>query len=66
MATVAGVKVKAKKPRAVSFHSKPTDGPVWNTEQARELPQEEFDHLLRKSMNYYNYHYSQKDLKKSF
>ena len=64
MATVAGVKVKAKKPRAVSFHSKPTDGPVWDTEQARELPQEEFDHLLRKSMNYYNYHYTQKDLKK--
>lgn len=38
--------------------------PVWDTERAEKMPQAEFDHFLRKSFSYYNYYYSQKDLKK--
>lgn len=38
--------------------------PVWDTERAAAMPQEEFDHHLRKAFFYYNYFYTQKDLKK--
>ena len=38
--------------------------PVWDTDRARTMQFEEFDHHMRKSLNYYNYFYSQKDLKK--
>jgi len=38
--------------------------PVWDTERALAMTQEEFDHHLRKSFFYYNYFYSSKDLKK--
>ncbi len=38
--------------------------PVWDTERALAMSQEEFDHHLRKSFFYYNYFYSAKDLKK--
>ncbi len=38
--------------------------PVWDTERALAMTQEEFDHHLRKSFFYYNYFYAQKDLKK--
>ena len=38
--------------------------PVWDTERALKMTQEEFDHHLRKSFFYYNYFYSAKDLKK--
>lgn len=38
--------------------------PVWDTERARVMSGEEFDHHMRKSLNYYNYFYNQKDLKK--
>jgi hypothetical protein len=38
--------------------------PVWDTERALKMSQEEFDHFLRKSFAYYNYYYAQKDLKK--
>lgn len=38
--------------------------PVWDTERAAKMTQEEFDHFLRKSFIYYNYFYTQKDLKK--
>lgn len=38
--------------------------PVWDTERARAMPGEEFDHFMRKSLNYYNYFFNQKDLKK--
>ncbi len=38
--------------------------PVWDTERALAMTQEEFDHHLRKSFFYYNYFYSAKDLKK--
>ena len=38
--------------------------PVWDTARAKEMNFEQFDHFMRKSLNYYNYFYSQKDLKK--
>jgi hypothetical protein len=38
--------------------------PVWDTERALKMTQEEFDHFLRKSFSYYNYYFAQKDLKK--
>jgi hypothetical protein len=38
--------------------------PVWDTERAKEMPFEQFDHFMRKSLNYYNYFFTQKDLKK--
>lgn len=38
--------------------------PVWDTERALAMTQDEFDHHLRKSFFYYNYFYSSKDLKK--
>jgi hypothetical protein len=38
--------------------------PVWDTERAAAMSQEEFDHHLRKAFFYYNYFYTQKDLKK--
>ena len=40
------------------------DEPRWDTSRAKNMPFEEFDHFMRKSLNYYNYFYSQKDLKK--
>lgn len=38
--------------------------PVWDTERALKMTQDEFDHFLRKSFTYYNYYFAQKDLKK--
>lgn len=38
--------------------------PVWDTDRAVAMSQDEFDHFLRKSFSYYNYYFSQKDLKK--
>lgn len=38
--------------------------PMWDTERALKMTQDEFDHFLRKSFAYYNYYYNQKDLKK--
>lgn len=40
------------------------DEPKWDTERAKTMPIDEFDHFMRKSLNYYNYFFSQKDLKK--
>jgi len=40
------------------------DEPRWDTSRAKNMPFEEFDHFMRKSLNYYNYFYTQKDLKK--
>ena len=40
------------------------DEPNWDTSRAKNMPFEEFDHFMRKSLNYYNYFYTQKDLKK--
>jgi hypothetical protein len=68
MATVAGVKIKAKAPRAsrMAFADEKYTGPEpqWDTERALKMDQTEFDHFLRKSFYYYNYHYNQKDTKK--
>ncbi len=38
--------------------------PQWDTELALTMSREEFDHHLRRSFTYYNYHFAQKDLKK--
>lgn len=40
--------------------------PQWDTERALAMSTEEFDHHLRKSFFYYNYHYGVKDLKPDF
>jgi hypothetical protein len=68
MATVAGVKIKPKAPRVpnIAFSDEKYTGrePVWDTERAEKMTQDEFDHFLRKSFFYYNYYYTQKDVKK--
>lgn len=38
--------------------------PVWDSEVASTMDDNQFDNFFRKSMMYYNYHYTQKDLKK--
>ena len=37
--------------------------PQWDTERALAMSDADFDHHLRRSFNYYNYHYTVKDLK---
>ena len=37
--------------------------PQWDTERALKMDDAEFDHYMAKSFNYYNYHYTPKDLK---
>lgn len=68
MATVAGIKIKVKAPREkrVAFADEKYTGtePEWNTEEALAMDDATFDHHLRRSFYYYNYHYSQKDCKK--
>lgn len=68
MATVAGIKIKTKAPRAtrMAFADEKYTGPEpqWDTEAAQAMDQAEFDHCLRQSFYYYNYHYTQKDTKK--
>jgi hypothetical protein len=67
MATVAGIKIKTKAPRAqrIAFADEKYTGsePVW-PDEAKDWDQERFDNHLRKSFYYYNYYYSQKDCKK--
>jgi hypothetical protein len=67
MATVAGIKIKTKAPREkrIAFADEKYTGPEpeW-TEDAKDWETAKFDSKLRKSFNYYNYHYSQKDCKK--
>jgi len=67
MATVAGIKIKTKAPRAVrvAFADEKYTGPEpeWPAESA-DWDGEKFDSRLRKSFYYYNYYYSQKDCKK--
>ena len=67
MATVAGIKLKAKKPtirNPLFADEKYTGGePEW-PEEAKDWPEDRFDNWLRKSFYYYNYYYSQKDCKK--
>ena len=69
MATAQSVKApkkQAPKKRDPLFADEKYTGrePVWDTERASAMTQEEFDHHLRKSFFYYNYFYTQKDLKK--
>lgn len=69
MATAQSVKApkkQAPKKRDPLFADEKYTGrePVWDTERAQAMTQEEFDHHLRKSFFYYNYFYTQKDLKK--
>lgn len=68
MATVAGIKIKVKAPREkrIAFADEKYTGtePQWDTEEALAMDDATFDHHLRRSFYYYNYHYSQKDCKK--
>jgi len=68
MAIVAGIKIKTKAPRAtrMAFADEKYTGPEpqWDSATAEAMDQTEFDHHLRKSFYYYNYHYNQKDTKK--
>ena len=65
--TVAGVKIAKKKPSTRRAHladEKYTGGePQWDTERAVAMSDADFDHHLRRSFYYYNYHYTVKDLK---
>lgn len=67
MATAAGIKIKVKPPRErrIAFADEKYTGPEpeW-TEDTTDWSAEKFDHKLRSSFNYYNYHYNQKDCKK--
>ena len=60
------IKAKVKATRNALFGDEKYTGsePVWDTERAKEMSDEEFDHFLRKSFYYYNYFFSQKDVKK--
>ena len=62
----ATIKAKVKATRNALFGDEKYTGtePVWDTERAKTMPGEEFDHFMRKSLNYYNYFFTQKDLKK--
>lgn len=65
--TVAGVKIAKKKVTVRRAHladEKYTGGePQWDTERALAMSDADFDHHLRRSFYYYNYHFTVKDLK---
>jgi hypothetical protein len=64
------VLIKAPKREKVSRNPKMFDEkyvgyePIWDTDRALLLEEKELDSLLRQSLNYYNYFYTVKDLKK--
>ena len=69
MALAQSIKAPKKAPakkRDPAFSDEKYTGtePVWDTERAAKMSQDEFDHFLRKSFFYYNYYYTQKDCKK--
>ena len=69
MALAQSVKAPRKAPaktRDPAFSDEKYTGrePVWDTERATVMSQDEFDHFLRKSFFYYNYYYTQKDCKR--
>jgi hypothetical protein len=68
MAVVAGIKIKTKqtKVRNPALHDEKYTGgePDWSEEDLA-LPDNEFDHKLRRSFYYYNYYYNQKDARKN-
>jgi hypothetical protein len=65
--TIAGIKIPKKKVvvrRAHLADEKYTGTePVWDTERALTFDDATFDHHLRRSFTYYNYHFTVKDLK---
>lgn len=63
---VDGAKRKTKVQRDPLFLDEKYTGtePQWDHERALEFTDAEFDHHLRKSMAYYNYYFSVKDLRK--
>ena len=68
MAKIKGIKVpKRKEPsaRVMASEEKATGPePQWDTERALGFDSDTFDHHLRKSFQYYNYHYSVKQCRK--
>jgi histidinol phosphatase-like PHP family hydrolase len=60
------VKAKVKSTPNISFTDEKMTGPepIWDTERASAMPDGEFENHLRRSMNYYNYYFTPKDLKK--
>jgi hypothetical protein len=68
--TIAGIKIAKKKPTVRRAHladEKYTGTePQWDTERALAFDDATFDHHLRRSFTYYNYHYTVKDLKSDF
>jgi len=67
---ITGIKVPKKKPvtRRIHLADEKYTGtePKWDTERALAMPDDEFDHHLRRSFFYYNYHFTVKDLKPDF
>jgi hypothetical protein len=62
---IDGMKKKAKVSSNNFADEKYTGNePIWDYDRALTFSTEEFDHHLRKSLSYYNYYYSTKDLKK--
>ena len=68
--TVAGVKIAKKKVSVRRAHladEKYTGTePQWDTERALAMSDADFDHHMSRSFYYYNYHYTNKDLKPDF
>lgn len=64
---VDGAKKKVKAQRDPLFLDEKYTGsePQWDSERAAEFTDAEFDHHLRKSLAYYNYYFSVKDLRKN-
>lgn len=60
------IKAKVKATRNSLFGDEKYTGgePTWDTERARTMDDETFDHHLRRSFYYYNYYFTQKDTKK--
>lgn len=60
------IKAKVKATRNPLFADEKYTGgePVWDPERARAMSDDEFDHHMRKSLRYYNYFYSVKELRK--
>ena len=68
MAKIAGIKVPKKKApvRTLLQADEKATGPepVWDTDRALNFDDATFDHHLRKSFHYYNYHYTTKQVRK--
>lgn len=68
MAKIAGIKVPKKKAPVrtqIQADEKATGPePVWDTERALAFDDATFDHHLRRSFYYYNYHYTTKQVRK--